>query len=88
MPDSFLLPVDVRLFFWKVNGMLNVGSTEASFKEYTSNQKGQHRLAHSLCLNDRFGSLAAYHHRISSTAALEGKAVSRNVIGQRLYGRI
>ncbi len=27
--------------------------------------------------NVRFGSLAAYHHRISSTAALEGKAVSQ-----------
>ena len=74
MPDSFLLPVDVRLIFWKVNGMLNVGSTEASFKEYTSNQKGQHRLAHSLCLNDRFGSSAAPENSIISTTAIGGKA--------------
>ena len=74
MPDSFLLPVDVRLFFWKVNGMLNVGSIEASFKVDTSNQRGQHRLALSLCLNDRFGSQAVVQTNISSMSGFGCKA--------------
>ena len=77
MPDSFLLPVDVRLFIWKVNEMLNAGSIEASFKEYTLNQKGQHRLALSLCLNDRFGSLADPQLNISGMSAFGGGADAR-----------
>ena len=60
--------------------MLNVGSTEASFKEYTSNQKGQHRLAHSLCLNDRFGSLAALQDTTTPMSAIGGKAAIRRPV--------